>query len=204
MLRTGIIGHVLLPHLNITIMNRSGLTFCWLLAITLLPSFAARAASDTNKSFRYEDKDMFMRLVIRSKEQLTGFYTGRGFPKTAIGEILKTCYITPIVKNKSQTTLWIEPDTWHFSVNGKPVNRIKRSYWTRIWKKDGLSLAHQSTFGWTLMPETRNLQPDESVGGSIAIPMQTKPFTLVARFNTRPDKSGKPKIVTFENVSCKN
>ena len=145
-----------------------------------------------------------MRLVIRSKDQLTAFYSGRGFPKPAIAEILKTCFITPIVKNKTSTTLWIEPDTWRFSINGKPIARIKRDYWTNTWHKVGLSLAHQSTFGWTLLPETRNLQPDESAGGSIAIPMQTKPFTLVAHFKTGPDKKGEPKIITFKDVSCEN
>jgi len=175
-----------------------------LVALILLPATMKTAIADTAEPLKYNDGEVFMRLVIRSKDQLTAFYSGRGFPKPAIAEILKTCFITPIVKNKALETLWIEPDTWRFLINGKPIDRIKRDYWAKVWHKVGLSLAHQSTFGWTLLPETRNLQLDESAGGSIAIPRQTKPFTLVARFNTGPDKKGEPKIITFKNVSCEN
>ena len=77
-------------------------------------------------------------------------------------------------------------------------------FWKKIWKEAGLSMAHQSTFGWTLMPEMRDLRFDESVGGSIVIPKQTRPVTLVARFNTGLDKEGKPKTITFKNISCAN
>lgn len=185
-------------------MSKSRLILCSLAMLILLPAFARITIADAAQPLKYDDGRVFMRLVIRSKDQLTAFYAGRGFPKPAIAEILKTCFITPIVKNKTMTTLWIEPDTWRFSSNGKAIERIKRDYWTKVWHKTGLSLAHQSTFGWTLLPETRNLQPDESAGGSIAIPMQTKAFTLVAHFNTDPDKNGEPKIITFKKVSCEN
>jgi hypothetical protein len=155
-------------------------------------------------SLIYEDDAIYMRLVIRTKDQLTAFYTGREFPQQAISEILKTCFITPIVRNKKLDTLWVEPDSWMFSLDDKPVERIKRDYWKQVWEKIGLSLAHQSTFGWTLMPETRGLLYDESVGGSIVIPMQTKPFTLKIRFNTGPEKNGRPRILTFQGVLCAN
>lgn len=172
--------------------------------LVLLPAPASIAITEPNLPLKYDDGEVSMRLVIRSKDQLTAFYSGRGFSKPEISEILKTCFITPIVKNKTLDTLWIEPNTWQFSTNGKPIHRITRDYWTIIWQTIGMSLAHQSTFGWTLLPETRNLQPDESAGGSIAIPMQTKPFTLVAHFNTGPDKNGAPKTITFKDVSCAN
>jgi hypothetical protein len=185
-------------------MNRFLPALFSLVALIMMPAFAKSAAADAEQPLRYDDGDVFMRLVIRSKDQLTAFYTGRGFPAPAIAEILKTCFITPIIKNKTLDTLWIEPDSWRFSVNGKPIKRIRRDYWKKVWHTIGLSLAHQSTFGWTLLPETRNLQLDESAGGSIAIPMQSKPFTLVAHFNTGPDKKGEAKIITFQDVSCEN
>jgi hypothetical protein len=185
-------------------MHKPHLLFFGLAILVFSPVTMKLALADTDQPLKYDDGEVFMRLVIRSKDQLTAFYAGRGFSKPAIAEILKTCFITPIVKNKTLDTLWIEPDTWRFSLNGKPIERIRRDYWTKVWDKIVLSLAHQSTFGWTLLPETRNLQLDESAGGSIAIPMQTQPFTLVAHFNTGPDKKGAQKIITFKGVSCEN
>jgi len=175
--------------------------FSLLLVLTAVTKIAV---ADTANPLTYEDDDIYLRLVIRSKEQLTAFYTGREFPKPAIAEIVKTCFITPIIRNRSSQALWIEPDSWSFLIDGIPVERLKRDYWKRIWDKTGLSLAHQSTFGWTLLPETRDLQHDESAGGNIVIPMQNRPFTLKARFNTGANKQGTPKTITFQNVSCAN
>jgi len=166
-------------------------------AILIKASYA-----DTENPPKFEDNEIYMRLVIRSPEQLAAFYTGREFPKNAINEILKHCFITPIVKNRKLDALWIEPDSWTFSLDDKPIERIKRDYWEKVWKKTGLSLAHQATFGWTLMPETRDLRYDEGVGGSIVIPMQTRPFTLKASFNTGLKKESEPRVVIFEDISC--
>ena len=175
-----------------------------ILFTTTLPVIINTSYAAKSNSLEYEDKEVYMRLVIRSADQLSGFYVGREFPKNAIDEILKTCFITPIVKNKKFDALWVEPDSWNFTMNGKVIERIKRDYWKKVWTVVGLSLAHQSTFGWTLMPEARDLRFDEGVGGSIVIPKQTKPFTLKARFNTGLQKQGKPKTITFKDISCAN
>jgi len=170
--------------------------------LLILSAIINACQADTSNPLLYEDNEVYVRLVLRSTEQLTGFYTGREFPEKAISEILKTCFITPIVKNRTLEALWIEPNTWVFSRKNKPIERIKRNYWKKIWQDNGLSLAHQSTFGWTLMPETRDLRFDEGVGGSIVIPIQTEPFTLQAHFSTGLKKEGKPRLITFKNISC--
>jgi len=151
---------------------------------------------------KYEDEQIMFRIVERTPENISAFYQGREFKKTAIDEISNTCYVTVIVKNKTQTTLWLELDNWQFSRNGKPIKRIKRDYWKKRWDAIGLNQAHRSTFGWTLMPESRDLRPDEGVGGSIVIPKQSKPFTVIANFHTKPDKSGPIKIVTTHGAKC--
>ena len=185
-------------------MNKPWLTIrhygLWL----ILSVFAVTAYAAEKAPVEYEDNEVYMRLVIRSKDQLSAFYVGRGFPQNAIDEILKTCFITPLVKNKTHDALWVEPDSWNFKSDNKPIPRIKRDYWDKPWKDTGLSLAHQSTFGWTLMPETRDLRIDEGVGGTIAIPMQETPFTLKARFNTGLNKEGKTKIIEFKDITCAN
>lgn len=167
---------------------------------------AAEPASDSiaKKIYRpkYEDNDIMFRIVGRTPENISAFYQGREFSKQAIDEILKTCYVTVIVKNKTQTTLWLELDNWVFSRNGKTIERIKRDYWKNRWDEINLKRAHRSTFGWTLMPESRDLRADEGVGGSIVIPAQSEPFTLTANFHTKPDKSGPIKTVTIHGAKC--
>ena len=70
------------------------------------------------------------------------------------------------------------------------------------WRKAHLPLAQQSTFGWTLMPEARDLRLDENVGGNIVLPWQSRPFTLRANFSTGADKQGPHKTIVFGNIEC--
>jgi hypothetical protein len=150
----------------------------------------------------YEDAQMSVRIVMRTPDQLTAFYLGREFNRAAIAKILDTCFITPIIHNKTLDVLWLELDAWQFSQGDRIIPRIKRDYWPDKWREAGLAQAHQSTFGWTLMPEVRDLRLDEGVGGSVVIPMQSRPFTLTMKFHTGADRQGPVKTVVFENLQC--
>jgi hypothetical protein len=177
----------------------------FILSFILFPVISVSYAADPASSLNireYEDDGVYMRLVVRNSDQLSGFYLARQFPQKAIDEILKTCFITPIILNKKFEFLHIDIDSWSIIVDGKPVERIRRDYWIDKWQAVGLSLAHQATFGWTLMPEARDLRLDESAGGNIVFPHQSKPFTLNAHFKTGMAKQGKIKTVIFEDVSC--
>ena len=186
------------------------LKFCVLVLLPFIFTASKSATAAVRLPLTYEDDEIYMRIVLRTPEQLTGFYFGRKFKQAAIDEILKTCYITPIIKNKKFDALWLELDNWEFyletkmdnEADNKPIKRIKRDYWEKIWRKVSLPMAHQSTFGWTLMPEARDLRFDESVGGSIVLPMQSKPFTLKANYKTGMNKLGKTKTVVFKGISC--
>ena len=160
------------------------------------------AVADGKKNLRYEDERVTMRLVIRTPEQLSAFYQGREFNRAAIDRILDTCFITPIIRNKTFDVLWLELDHWRFDAGGRAIPRIKRDYWPAKWREADLPQAQQSTFGWTLMPEVRDLRLDESVGGSVVIPMQSQPFTLTANFHTGTDKQGDIKSIVFEGIEC--
>jgi len=150
----------------------------------------------------YEDEQVSVRVVLRTPDQLTAFYLGREFSRAAIGKILETCFITPIVHNKTVDVLWLELDEWQFTQGDKVISRINRAYWPDKWREVGLPQAHQSTFGWTLMPEVRDLRLDEGVGGSVVIPMQTSPFRVTMKFPTGADKQGPVKTVVFEDLTC--
>jgi hypothetical protein len=160
----------------------------------------ALAADD--KPLVYEDDEVYMRLVLRTPAQLSAFYQGRQFNQAAIDTILETCFVTPIIRNKTLDVLWLELDRWEFTVDGRPIARLKRDYWPARWRETGLTQAHQSTFGWTLMPEVRDLRLDESVGGSVVIPRQSRPFTLRANFPTGADKQGRTRTIVFEDIAC--
>ena len=151
---------------------------------------------------RYQDEQVKVRVVMRTPDQLTAFYLGREFNRAAIDRILETCFVTPLVHNKTVDVLWLELDEWQFSQGDKVIPRIKRDYWPDQWRDTGLTQAHQSTFGWTLMPEVRDLRLDEGVGGSVVIPMQTRPFTMTMKFHTGADKQGPVKTVVFEDLQC--
>ncbi len=151
----------------------------------------------------FEDAEVYLRMVTRTPEQLTAFYQGRGFPQAAIDAILDTCFITPIIKNKSLDTLWLDLEEWRFfDDHGKPIPRLARDYWPPVWDRVDLPQAHRSTFGWTLMPEVRDLRLDESVGGSVVLPLHSATVQVEARFPTGPDRTGPVKLIRLEGVPC--
>ena len=158
--------------------------------------------ADAKQKLKFEDEQVSMRLVLRSPEQLSAFYQARGFNQAAIDSILETCFITPIIHNKTLGTLWLELDNWQFDSGGQAIARLRRDYWVGKWRDAALPQAQQSTFGWTLMPEVRDLRLDESVGGSVVIPMQSQPFTMKANFHTGKDKKGDMKTIVFEAIQC--
>ncbi len=160
------------------------------------------AVGNGDRALKYEDEQVSMRLVLRTPEQLSAFYQGRGFNAAAIESILDTCFITPIIHNKTLDVLWLELDNWRFSASGQELARIKRDYWAGQWRLASLPQAQQSTFGWTLMPEVRDLRLDESVGGSVVIPLQSRPVTMRANFHTGADKRGATKTIVFEAIQC--
>jgi hypothetical protein len=150
----------------------------------------------------YEDDEVAMRLVLRTPEQLTAFYLGREFSQAAIDRILQTCFVAAIIANRAYDVLWLELDNWEFRVDDRVIPRIGREYWKNQWREVALPQRHQSTFGWTLMPEARDLRLHESVGGNVVIPWQSEPFTLVARFATGADRQGQTRTIVFEDVTC--
>lgn len=177
-------------------------TLAILAALFIPASFAEEEPRPAPAGHRYEDDEVFIRIVQRSQEQLTAFYLGREFNQASIDQILGTCFITPIIHNKTFDVLWLELDNWKFSRGDKQIPRVKRDYWPEKWEQSGLTQAHRSTFGWTLMPEVRDLRLDERVGGSVVIPWQSRPFTLTMNFHTGAGKQGPLKTIVFKDIEC--
>lgn len=177
------------------------------LAFTALLTAECACAADSTPppgTARYEDDKLVMVVRTRTPEQLAAFYSARGFNPASVTAIKEPCFVFGMVENRGEERLWLILDDWQFlDADGKPIERINRAEWKHTWQATGLPQAKQATFGWTQLPESRDLHRYEHVGGQLAIPWQHRPFTLQARLRTAPDQSGPLHEVTFEKLTCK-
>ena len=175
------------------------MTFRYFLSVVVLlfPGFAWPA------DVRVSRDDIRFSLSIRTPEQQAAFYAARGFPEAAIHQITSTCFLTVGIQNHSQQTVWLELANWRISdAAGQPVARISREAWEATWQRLNVPLASRATFGWTQLPETRDLQPGEPVGGNVAIVAPPGHFQVLARFRTGADGEGEPIEFVVKDLSC--
>ena len=143
-----------------------------------------------------------VRLLPRSPEQIAAFYEARGFPKPAIAALQKQCFITVGIRNKSKSIVWLDMSTWRFESADGPATRLDRNYWKSYWKSWPLEQRFQSTFRWTLIPESLDFRPDEAEGGNIILPRTGKPVAIRAQFLTGADKTGPVIDIKIDDVHC--
>ena len=149
-----------------------------------------------------ENDRLFMLLRLHTPEQISAFYEARGFPPGSLERIRQTCFITAHIDNKSNDVLWLETANWRITQAGEPVGRLGRDHWNRVWDEIGLPQANRSTFGWTQLPDVRDLQPTEPVGGNIVLPRNGRPYSITANFHTGADKQGPLKTIVFKDIKC--
>jgi hypothetical protein len=149
-----------------------------------------------------ENEDFLFVLIPRTPVQMAAFYEARGFPPAAVKKLKATCFVTVHVENHGRRVIWLEPETWKFTSNGQPLDRLGSDYWEAQWEAVGLPQANRSTFRWTQLPAVRDLQPDEEVGGNIVFPGTTGAFNLEAALPTGQDRRGTQLLVRFENIVC--
>lgn len=179
-------------------MSRLAHTFGLLAMLLSLPSHAADGVQAREGVQTREG--VTMSISARTPEQIKAFFSARGFAKAALASLRDACFLTVGIRNASNDVVWLELDRFKLSDEaGKPLSRITRAQWKTRFKKFKVPAASQATFGWTQLPETRDLQPDEPVGGNIALPRHNGPIKLVAEFR-REGKS--PLVFEFPNLRC--
>lgn len=152
---------------------------------------------------KLEQNGVRMWLAPRTPEQIVAFYLGRGFPEAAAGPLADVCMVTVSIRNKRQETVWLEPARWRFrETTGEAVQRLDRDYWNGLWARMGVPLAKRATFRWSQLPEVRDLQPDEPVGGNVALRRPKGAFSLEARFHTGADKRGEEIVINIPSLVC--
>lgn len=180
--------------------NRTSAFILLLLCSTYFTSLVKADAEENKPSL--ENSYFKFRVITRAPVQMTAFYEGRGFPEQALELIKTTCFITAIVRNKEKDVVWLELKNWRFFNDNGEITRLDRNFWHEQWQKLNVDQASRSTFDWTLMPETRNLQPHEPVGGNVIIPHQQGSFSIDAIFSTGENKRGNEIRAGFSNLTC--
>jgi hypothetical protein len=163
---------------------------------------ASPAADKPGQALTFDHALFKLRLVPRTPKQIAAFYEGRGFPPWAIDELRDTCFITVLLRNKSDDIVWFDLHNWQFIGNNGPLQRQDRQYWLDYWQKKKLPANFRTTFRWTLIPEQLDFRPNEGEGGNIILPRTPQAFTVRASFATGADRKGPVVQVQFDNVHC--
>jgi hypothetical protein len=107
------------------------------------------------------------------------------------------------MRHQRRDVVWLEPSRWRFvDAGGRGIRHLDRAYWARRWETLAVPAASRATFGWTQLPESRDLLPGEPVGGNVVIEPPAGPFRLELRFATGADKRGPELRAVVEGLSC--
>lgn len=165
------------------------------LALLLFVALSAQAAES-----RIDRDGMVFSIGMRNTEGVTAFYAARGFPQAMLDAIAQTCLVGVGIRNERKDTLWLELANWRFTDStGREVKRITRPEWDARWERMNATHAARATFDWTQLPESRDLQPGEPVGGNVAIMAPDGEFKLNARFRTG---NGEAIQITVPGLRC--
>lgn len=159
-------------------------------------------AAEWNPPHKFKNEQIRIGAYPRTPSQMAAFYEGRGFPRNAIDESRKYCFVTIGIRNTGKQKIWLDLNNWRFFNEQGEIKRKGRKQWKETWGALKVPLSKQATFYWSTLPESRDLHLDEPVGGNVTLNPIYTPFTIEARFATGENKQGKPLIVRIENVRC--
>jgi len=170
--------------------------------LNILPILAVVANMQVALPVIVKTPELEIDFTPRTPNQLGSFYEARGFPKEMRDVLSKQCFITVGILNTSNKKIWLDLSNWKFSAAGKPIERQHRDYWKKRWQDMGMPLSKQSTFRWTLIPETLDYLPGEHEGGNIVLPFTDQPISVTATFATGDDRQGKTITISTDKLFC--
>jgi hypothetical protein len=149
------------------------------------------------------DQGLELTAQTRTPDQMAAFYIGRGFPAAMLVPIAHACFLSVGMRHTRDDVLWLEPSRWRLlDAKGNSVQRLDRDYWNKVWETLQAPPASRATFGWTQLPESRDLQPGEPLGGNITLVPPAGAFSLEMRFATGRDKKGPEVVARIEGLTC--
>jgi hypothetical protein len=167
-----------------------------------LPFLVAVSATQPVEPVVIRTPELTVEMMPRTPNQMMSFYEARGFPKTMLTEIKQYCFITTGITNTSDDIIWLELSEWKFIKQGETIERRHRNDWKNYWQQTDAPKSKQSTFRWTLIPESLDYLPHEREGGNITLPFTPGYFTLEATFRAGKDKQGKMIRVRTDKLYC--
>lgn len=160
------------------------------------------SATEPSPPVLIETSEILIEMTPRSPNQMRSFYEARGFPKSMLDEMKGYCFITTGITNKTNRKIWLDIANWQYSVNGKPVIRKTKGEWKQRWVEMGLAKSKQSTFRWTMIPETLDYLPGEKEGGNVTLEFVPDYFHFEASFKTGDDQQGSVIKVSTDKLYC--
>ena len=189
-------------------MKHVALVFAVLMpAIALSPVYAAteRPKGETEKkdgTVSVANATLSFKMIARTPEQMAAFYEGRGFPAKATNVFSDVCFFTVIVKNLSRDIVWLEPASWQINrESGENIKRLGQQYWRKRWQQLNLPKNNQATFRWTLLPTSRDLRPDEGVGGNLVLAATPGKIMVTPVFRLGAEGQSRLKLAT-QTIRC--
>jgi hypothetical protein len=170
--------------------------------INILPLMLVIANMQVVQPVIVKTADLEIDFTPRTPNQMGSFYEARSFPKVMRDVLKQQCFITVGILNTSNIKIWLDLNSWKFSTNGQTIKREHREIWKKRWQDMGTPLSKQSTFRWTLIPETLDYLPGEHEGGNIVLPFTNKPISITATFATGENKQGKKITITTDKLFC--
>lgn len=178
------------------------LRFSRVMLLLSLPA-GAQPADKPAIRFSFSGQGLTVHAMTRTPDQMTAFYAGRGFPANMLVPISHVCFLTVSMRHTRHDAVWLEPSRWRMvDAEGHTVQRLNREFWNRVWETMQAPAASRATFGWSQLPESRDLQPEEPVGGNITIVQPRGPFTLEMPFATGKDKKGPEIVARIKDLVC--
>ncbi len=160
------------------------------------------AVGNKTEAVSVSNATLSFKMIPRTPDQMAAFYEGRGFPAKATQVFSEVCFFTVIVKNLSRDIVWLEPANWLInSESGENINRLGQQYWRKRWQQLNLPKNSQATFRWTLLPTSRDLRPDEGVGGNLVLAATSGKIMVTPVFRLGADGRKRLKLAT-QTIRC--
>lgn len=170
--------------------------------LNIIPILVVVSSTQAVQPVIVKTPELEIEFTPRSANQMGSFYEARGFPKAMLDIIKQQCYITVGITNNSDKKIWLDLSNWEFSSAGTTLKREHRDYWKKRWQDMGVPLSKQSTFRWTLIPESLDYLPGEREGGNILLPFTKEPISLTATFATGENKQGEKITIITNKLFC--
>jgi hypothetical protein len=174
----------------------------YILGIAICFGGAGSMVLAADEKLVFENEQIKLQLFPRTPNQMAGFYEAREFPKEMVDVLTDFCIMTAVIHNKTKDVFWMDLDSWKFTSGSGGLQRVHRNQWPPRWKKINIPMASQSTFRWTLLPESLEFFPDEHEGGNVILVSTRKSFSLQASFAVGENKDMGSLVARINNIRC--